>query len=971
MTNNEWIELFFSKSYENQINDLILEDWDYEIPRNSLLNYIHNIIDIPYSEFLEYKGQEFFNEKVSRRGIPMVDILSNKEQIIKIFLDENNRGLLPDDLLLYKEHSLILENSSNKEDIFQILHAGEALGVVYCYFKSWYLNCLCYVFDELTPTQKNSLFARLLLRNPFFYWIFSSKQKRYLIEYYDEIGVTPTRKQYDAVCKCFTLCKEQAIAGGFPISISDIRIYLVKAKDRFNIQKLIKPNYSDALKKYIVSVGESYLVSDHEMASLATKAQNGDLKAYKTLMSACQLIILQLADYIVNKNNTVDIEDIIQEGFLGLDIAIEKYSSKIEFSFIAYAKTRVLNQMYNSSRVLPYLVKLPLTAYYTLRKAQHLEELYYQQNQQPASLSELGITENYLPDDALIIDDLSADLGTTTKTFCEDDIKFDSTQMSSDHGLMQESLRDRLNAMLHRVLFDRERKILCQCFGLDGQQEIGLEEIGLKHGLTRERVRQIKEKAIKKIRDVMATRQTNMSFIEVHKCETKESYSYEPGKYIIKEKSASISNTSIYNDYLNEIYVTFAKEKEEKENVLHKGPKVLPNEFIDVFRLSDITVRKNAKCYQICSSTGRVLYSTTEVIGINNGNLYRIQRTKHALDIKRINEYSNGLYRANENILYVDNTTPLYKCFHRYNDDSSIFSRLELVFVDGIIQSIVYHDTRYEINKELQEIQKQKVNENINKEVSQNSNVSKGLKVRELRIINGESYSRIIDKNKKVVYRAFGQFIKKSNRIYKVNITHSAFVLTLMVIKDNRIVLGNKCVHAKKNSVLHNLVYKNRNVLSKTTQIWTNDLAKTFVKIDNIIFDEDGNDINEKEGIKSTSKLSKVTSSITESTTKKHPKILMTSASFLNNSCKIVITESGYFLICKKQWYELRALDSAWDPQKGSIKIKQYTQGHTIYKAYHIVGSSILSIATFTMSNKSKKTINVILESGKVFDVEL
>lgn len=163
MTNKEWIELFFSESFEKQINDLILEDWDYEIPRDSILNYANHILSIPYIDYINYTEPAFF---IDDYDFPKISIDRNETiAILDYFLQEDNRGLTESEVG-HLINRICHKNYSNVNDYgAKILNAAQVIGLVYEYFGKWYLNCLAYVFDELSEEKSQSLISRMILRN--------------------------------------------------------------------------------------------------------------------------------------------------------------------------------------------------------------------------------------------------------------------------------------------------------------------------------------------------------------------------------------------------------------------------------------------------------------------------------------------------------------------------------------------------------------------------------------------------------------------------------------------------------------------------------------------------------------------------------------------------------------------------------------------------------------------------------------
>ena len=170
----------------------------------------------------------------------------------------------------------------------------------------------------------------------------------------------------------------------------------------------------------------------------------------------------------------------IDEGNIGLIKAAQKFDETRGFKFISYAvwwiRQSILQAIAEQSRI----VRLPLNQVGSLNKINHEINKFEQENQRHPSVSELSEATNL-------------DEEKIGQSMMGDDSR---TDRKVDH----ESMALELMTVLNKVLKERERTIICECFGINGPEK-GLEEIGDKLGLTRERVRQIREKSIAKLRD--------------------------------------------------------------------------------------------------------------------------------------------------------------------------------------------------------------------------------------------------------------------------------------------------------------------------------------------------------------------------------------------------------------------------------------------------------------------------------------
>lgn len=163
MTNREWLDLFFCESFEKQINNLILDDWDYEAPRNSMINYANHLLSIPYKEYIDYTEPDIY---IDDYDLPKISI-DKKEvsAILEYFQQEDNRGLSASEV----GHHISQKCQKNYSNVnvygAKILGAAQIMGLVYNYFGRWYLNCIAYIFEELSEEESQSIISRMILRN--------------------------------------------------------------------------------------------------------------------------------------------------------------------------------------------------------------------------------------------------------------------------------------------------------------------------------------------------------------------------------------------------------------------------------------------------------------------------------------------------------------------------------------------------------------------------------------------------------------------------------------------------------------------------------------------------------------------------------------------------------------------------------------------------------------------------------------
>ena len=276
---------------------------------------------------------------------------------------------------------------------------------------------------------------------------------------------------------------------------------------QLKIQKSITNRSSEALDKYLVEIGRAPLISIDEEIELAQKIRKGGPdgeRAKEKLVTANLRFVVSVAKQYQHQGLTLT--DLIDEGNIGLIKAAQKFDETRGFKFISYAvwwiRQSILQAIAEQSRI----VRLPLNQSGALSKINQEINRFEQIHQRRPSVTELA--ELTQIDEAKIEQTAKADSHhmSIDAPFGEDDDNSMADMLSSgddtrtDKQVDYESLTSDLENVLRNVLKDRELKIVRECFGI-GCQERGLEEIGAEMGLTRERVRQIREKSIAKLHD--------------------------------------------------------------------------------------------------------------------------------------------------------------------------------------------------------------------------------------------------------------------------------------------------------------------------------------------------------------------------------------------------------------------------------------------------------------------------------------
>lgn len=271
---------------------------------------------------------------------------------------------------------------------------------------------------------------------------------------------------------------------------------------QLKISKSITNRESASLEKYLQEIGHQDLLTADEEVELAQQIKKGDRKALERLTKANLRFVVSVAKQYQNKG--LSLPDLINEGNLGLIKAAERYDETRGFKFISYAvwwiRQSILQAIAEQSRI----VRLPLNQVGSVNRIARELNKFEQENERKPSVEEMAdridLPEEKI-EEAMKINTHHVSMDAPFADG-EDNSLLDflpnTDSPSTDNVLDQESLRTEIGRVLD-VLNDREQKVIKAFFGI-GMQEMTLEEIGDKYNLTRERVRQIKEKAIRRLR---------------------------------------------------------------------------------------------------------------------------------------------------------------------------------------------------------------------------------------------------------------------------------------------------------------------------------------------------------------------------------------------------------------------------------------------------------------------------------------
>jgi len=273
---------------------------------------------------------------------------------------------------------------------------------------------------------------------------------------------------------------------------------------QLKITKSITNRESQSLDKYLQDIGKEELITAEEEVELARRIKQGDQLALEKLTRANLRFVVSVAKQYQNQGLTLP--DLINEGNLGLIKAAQKFDETRGFKFISYAVWWIRQSILQALAEQARIVRLPLNQVGSLNKINKAFSKLEQEYERPPTPEELAETLE-VPEDkvkeSLNVSgrhvSMDAPLSSNEDGGTLMDVMSNQDSPNADQTLMSESLQREIERSLS-TLTDKEREIIRLFFGIGMNHGLTLEEIGAKFNLTRERVRQIKEKAIRRLR---------------------------------------------------------------------------------------------------------------------------------------------------------------------------------------------------------------------------------------------------------------------------------------------------------------------------------------------------------------------------------------------------------------------------------------------------------------------------------------
>lgn len=512
---------FFGMKLENSINDAMME-FSYKFPYEGMKEYSLEICNIPFSVFLEYINKYQDNNDISA---DCVSQFSKLEDCLLGFCEATDNMRRP---LTFEEIGERLQDDGvNRNSVANTKygenHAKVALqfGLAQCRYNYWYISALGKVFSQLSQTKRDALMIRTLLRNKLYALIFTRLQTQdvSIESIWKKVNISESTRtrRLSSVKRILTwyfgvLYQEKFTYQHKIIEVPLSNIQYNKLPVNYQRRILVEfPKNHDELKHFSLlsaSEKEFYTYSDLYIEQILripylSKEDEkkyfeqylaGDERARDAIVEAYLPTLYNIARRYIAHYPTMDIQDLIGEGVYALCKAIPYYVPSSPSRLITFAIHGIRGAMYEyvlNNR----LVRLPVNQSVSLKKILTACERFEQANERRPSAEELSLILNEPVDK--IADALKMS-GNIVSLEGYEDLICAENEDSPLYKLDRESLIKEINHAL-ATLPVREADILRKLFGIETKEKT-LEEIGIEFHLTRERVRQISEKAIRHLK---------------------------------------------------------------------------------------------------------------------------------------------------------------------------------------------------------------------------------------------------------------------------------------------------------------------------------------------------------------------------------------------------------------------------------------------------------------------------------------
>ncbi len=269
------------------------------------------------------------------------------------------------------------------------------------------------------------------------------------------------------------------------------------------LETLSSKAISDPVRMYLKEIGRIPLLTREQEIDLAQRNEKGDMKAKEKLTSSNLRLVVSIAKKYIGRGLTF--LDLIQEGNKGLIRAVEKYDWKKGFKFSTYATWWIRQAITRAIADQARTIRIPVHMVETINKLIRISRRLMQDLGREPTPEEIGAEMDIAPEKVREILKISQKTTSLETPIGDDDDSYlgdfipDDTQMTPYEATSVRLLKENIDEVL-RALSDREARVLKMRFGLASQRPMTLEEVGQKFGVTRERIRQIEAKALRKLK---------------------------------------------------------------------------------------------------------------------------------------------------------------------------------------------------------------------------------------------------------------------------------------------------------------------------------------------------------------------------------------------------------------------------------------------------------------------------------------